>query len=63
MEMQRRCEVELMSAKEAGRLVVVRQAMLELVRQHYSDFDPELAREHLQRKHGSPAAPRPCAAG
>lgn len=30
----------------------VRQAVVELVRQHYSDFGPELAREHLGEHHG-----------
>jgi len=30
----------------------VRQATLELLRQRYSDFGPELAREHLAREHG-----------
>lgn len=30
----------------------LRQAVLELIRQRYSDFGPELAREHLAREHG-----------
>ena len=30
----------------------VRESMLELVRQRYTDFGPELAREHLAREHG-----------
>lgn len=30
----------------------VRQTVLELVRQYYSDFGPELAREHLAEHHG-----------
>jgi transposase len=30
----------------------VRQTVLELVRQRYSDFGPELAREHLAEHHG-----------
>lgn len=30
----------------------VREATLQLVRQHYSDFGPELAREHLAGQHG-----------
>lgn len=30
----------------------VRERMLQLVRQHYSDFGPTLAREHLAAKHG-----------
>lgn len=30
----------------------IRQAVLDLVRQRYSDFGPELAREHLASKHG-----------
>ena len=32
----------------------VRQEVLELVRQSYSDFGPELAREHLAAQHGFP---------
>lgn len=30
----------------------LRQSVLALVRQHYGDFGPELAREHLAREHG-----------